>query len=754
MDVDEQEQEQEPEPEQERRSIPAKPTKPTNRTTTKKNAATKKIFSFDDDDGDGDGNNAPSFKINKKRQAAVVNTGIVGAATSVEASEPTLYSPEELLRLQKLSSRTTGSSHDQDVTMVANELDTDEQRSRRYLSNLGEAAPATHIPDAQEIHAIRKKREMMRAAMSGLEGSAPSFVPLSESTVSKRYGESRLVTEDEELEGQESFADYEGNTISFGPDAAKKATARSMQQMTQEFELAQSGAQDDDETRQWELQQMHKAAFSNGQDIVMGSRQLNVPRANAGHLPIPEISVIPQVPDIIAVLDKEISTLTMLADEHKSQLNVSIAEIEASETAARHLDTELAHSSARYEYFQQLSTFVVDLDEFIDAKMTTLEELEQDLLALRLKDSKSSESTRQAHLDSLFETFSGVAGDPHAQDAEPGDAILPERSVEEIHDTHSQLLQDAAEQFRLVSAVKDRFQTWKWKYPKDYDQAYGALSLAGAFDFYVRYEMFGTQPFITPLELESMAWHQELSTFGVTDSHTVNPDEPEAMLLTKIIEKTVIPRIVAQLELMDCFSRDQTQLAIRFFAQLLDYTDRKSPAFKTLIDAAVGRIKHTLDTLAKHVAHSPQFLQVSDRGAAVAAKTEWFNHILQMLENAVAWRRYVEDERLQALVVGLGVDHTLIKALDGSLFFEDDLMLYEKILHMIPKDWIVAAPGPGEFQTPALLKHTERCFIRNVVEASQATRDAAMLKRMLDVCVLMRSFDQASKLSKRIKKSE
>ena len=102
------------------------------------------------------------------------------------------------------------------------------------------------IPDAASIFAARKLREQKRneaadigaGALVGIASKGRDlYISLdgrdgddAENGVGGPKMESRLVSEEQEGEGQESFEDYEGDTITFGSRAVKEAEAKRKEQ--------------------------------------------------------------------------------------------------------------------------------------------------------------------------------------------------------------------------------------------------------------------------------------------------------------------------------------------------------------------------------------------------------------------------------------------------------------------------------------------------------------------------------------------
>ncbi|KAL2918797.1 hypothetical protein HK105_201631 [Polyrhizophydium stewartii] len=703
-----------------------------------KKAAKKAVVSFGDDEEP-----AAEAAAGGRHRKTAVNPGVAQLQRQLdersEAASKQSYTAEvldELKRQQKPASHRPLASENPDA------MDVD--RPAGLAADHGDTA--IHVPTDDEIRAALRLRKERQAAMSALEETAPSFVPLSETSVSRRYGESRLVSEEQEIEGEEAFEDYEGTTIAFGRKSAKQFKEMAQHAIQDRLdELAGSGEPDDDEVRTWELQRIHTSAGADLDAIVAARRPGAArPAPASSALPIPEMTPIPLVPDIAAALDKEIALLASTADEHTAQLNAALAEISSSEDALARMESELKLASERYEYFQQLSTYIADLDEFLDVK---------DLLYWSRKVATKQHQDFRQKLDAMYETFSG------SKNHEPADADAdadltadgkepPNRSVEDIIEANQQLLSDAASQFRKLSAVKERFQAWKQKYPKDYDQAYGALSLAGAFSLHVRHEMFGWNPFTMPTNLEATAWHAGLSTFGIGDDQETSASNPEAALMTKVTEKIVIPLAVSQASIFDPFDSAQAKAGLAFLSQLLDYTERSSPAFKSLVDAIFARFKHAFDESSSH-SPAPQFFKVTARAEAVSAKSQWFACHLDLLSNLLLFSRYIDVERLKALAITTGIDHVLVPALSGSLFFEDDLAHYEAILSTIPPTWLADDTRAG--MAPALLRKLEQALIASVCVPAKTLSDPAIIQRIMDVCVSLKSFDWASRMAKTLK---
>lgn len=68
--------------------------------------------------------------------------------------------------------------------------------------------------------------------------------------------------------------------------------------------------------------------------------------------------------------------------------------------------------------------------------------------------------------------------------------------------------------------------------------------------------------------------------FGIGNSADVDPNDPDTILLKRIAEKVVIPRLKAMVDAYDPFIESQTNALLSAANQCLDYVDANEEAFK------------------------------------------------------------------------------------------------------------------------------------------------------------------------------
>ncbi|RKO91327.1 nineteen complex-related protein 2-domain-containing protein, partial [Blyttiomyces helicus] len=263
------------------------------------------------------------------------------------------------------------------------------------------------IPDASAIHAARKLREARRAA--ALSGEAPTgadFVKLDgkdEESKPARYAESSLVTEDQEADGPEVFEDYEGDRIVFGSRALREVEERHKTEMEGNIIEAQEEEIEDEEVQRWEMEQSRKGRARRDRKGKAGADAEPTPVRKP--IRIPAISPLPTFNDAHARLVATLQNLEIDVSSRTSELAQTRRDLEASVAKSAELEGESKLSSQRYNYFQDLRTFIGDFAAFLDAKVPELQAL-QDQYHSVLRERANAVGARRVELaDDCFAEF-------------------------------------------------------------------------------------------------------------------------------------------------------------------------------------------------------------------------------------------------------------------------------------------------------------------------------------------------------------
>ncbi|TPX40917.1 hypothetical protein SeMB42_g03589 [Synchytrium endobioticum] len=567
------------------------------------------------------------------------------------------------------------------------------------------------IPDAAAIFAARKLREQKRNDAAGVgagklvglgsKSGGGYYISLDakesedaddqETAASSTKMESRLVTEEQDGDGAEPFEDYEGDTITFGAAAVKEAEAKRKQQF--QAELIEAQDDEDDAGRIWEEEQLRRVA-----QIQQRQKTVKEPTAKPAVrelVHIPNVSPLPTMNGVVARINVLLNTLQESHAQHQSQISQAKADLEVSKRAEIALRKDISRASDRYTYFQEFKTYVNDLAEFLDDKFRELESLEAEYHRILLEQSTSVASRRDVLLDDWLSDFSSfVSADAEGMEARKAayaekharrmalqtassnnEASTDDEADEGLHipeqkdiarGMHKLLFADTLDEFCSIPIIKSKFENWKFTFRHEYDQSFGGLSMPGVFELFVRHELLAWEPFNFYLDLEKMNWHEALMGYGMDpDAMEVTEDE-DVKLLSKIVEKVVIPRMIARVELYDPFSSKQTNIALRLVGQMLNYTESDSKPFKSLVTAFEVRIDSVVSGIVEgHDMPSIRLHQPLSESALTSYNT-WFATLSKLYGNAMLWKRYIDTASLQNMTVNKLLNRHLLPILRDS----------------------------------------------------------------------------------------
>ncbi|KAJ3074497.1 hypothetical protein HK102_005779, partial [Quaeritorhiza haematococci] len=515
------------------------------------------------------------------------------------------------------------------------------------------------IPDAAAIHAARKLREQKRAAAMAGEAapsssSSSDFISLNgtETLKPKKY-ESRLVDEDQEIEGEEAFEDQQGDRFAFGGTAAKDADARRKEEFRENLVEAQEEEVEDEEVRKWEAEQMKKGALAQ-QDQWEAEQKRKEKQAKSVRrtAPIPEPTALPTLPSLTSLLSTHLTHLTLSTNESREAMDNLTTSLSISQQKQTSLTQTVKKRAETYDWFQKMRTYVEDFAGFLDAKIPVLERVENVIDEAGSEETKRGCEKRWRVLDDWLEGFTDFRApadsslspqqkhqqrtarqkawenrhqerlrrrsDTQTTPTSNDDEISTDNSdfsdtesslelqsnMESALDTLHTLFADASPDFTHIPRVKSRFAEWRAEHRDEFERAYVGLSLVGIWEVFLRSEMAAWKPFKEPIDLESMTWHRELVTFDLSPPEPSRGGGDEAhadqtTVLTKLVEKCVVPRVkkIVAGEGFDPFSKRGTDRAIGVLREVGGYVDVRGAAFKGLITAFELRLDQVVTTL-------------------------------------------------------------------------------------------------------------------------------------------------------------
>ncbi|CAG8441783.1 1445_t:CDS:10 [Ambispora gerdemannii] len=393
--------------------------------------------------------------------------------------------------------------------------------TKEILSEL-RANFSSKIPDANAIHAAKKKREMLRQRGATVE-AAPEYISLSEETdvvpsSSKKNPESRLVREEDEIgDTDEELEQYVDEKVALSKKAKKEERLKKKAGIKQM--IIDAEGEEDEELLQWENEAIKKGAN-------LASRSSTRPIKKPKPLTTASIPINLPIPSFLEVesrLTQELDNLRDLYKNHQMELMQLKRDFHDNVETSENYVSELQRAKKQYTYFQELKTFIEDLVEFLDTKFSILEENEEAFLSClfeatdiiikrRLQEDSDDlaflfgktddtqiyrQQVREIRKRTLVKNMSieeeeGLSTDDELLETEKNEILS---KIGLISEQHTELFNDVREEFKSISLIKSKFEEWKSEYREEYLKAYGGLSLPGVFEFYIRYELLLWDPF-------------------------------------------------------------------------------------------------------------------------------------------------------------------------------------------------------------------------------------------------------------------
>ncbi|CAG8830727.1 34561_t:CDS:2, partial [Racocetra persica] len=186
----------------------------------------------------------------------------------------------------------------------------------------------------------------------------------------------------------------------------------------------------------------------------------------------------------------------------------------------------------------------------------------------------------QRDMEDKVKMEEGLSTDDELGEADGRDMAT---KIDEISYHKTKLFEDVIDDFKSIYLVKSKFDTWKKEFSEDYAKAYGDLSLPGVFEFYVRYEILLWETFKDHSDFGKMEWYQTIS--GFNDMNSSSDISENDKLLTKLVEKVIIPRAIRLVKALNPYSSKETKSAIEFCKSTLKFVDKNSPKFKDFTSA-------------------------------------------------------------------------------------------------------------------------------------------------------------------------
>lgn len=614
------------------------------------------------------------------------------------------------------------------------------------------------IPDAATIYALKKQRQLAR--------ERSDFIPLEDENSDEKARPARPDDDDQ--------SDEEEGRISFTVNTAaiEKQRAREALQQAQEEASGTDGENEDvAELERWEQEQMKKGVSTaplilpeeNSEPHVPAYFTSYPPPEEASREPVPAAAVVPlQVPKdkrnlttesiVKRVADRLASVEESLA-AHERQKMTALADVEAASQNREELEEELPELASRFQFFQEIRSYVNDLIGCLDSKMPIILALEGRTMSLLCQRTERLVQRRHQDVKDQSEEFSlaiknartgpnpaatetkgnnarnwraaeregrrvrrrkareakkTAASLPHYEgmstdDEEPdADVANFNKEREEILDDTRHVFDDVVEEFSNVTALKLKFEHWKLEQPESYDRAYVPLCLVKIVAPFVRLHLVPWNPIENPENLENSPWYEALLFYGNTsDSSPGQPnsgkDDPDLCLIPRVMERVVVPKLSAFAEkVWDPLSSRQTLNLVRVAKKLVeDYPNvgGRSRHVQSFLSKVASRIQKAIDDDV-YIPLYPREVLDNRSGPASAFFQRQFWSCLKLMKNIMTWYGVLAEDPLKELTLCSLLNRYLIFALQNCINQRDTVEKCKMVVSVLPVSWIRGPSTP------------------------------------------------------------
>ncbi|KAF8442882.1 nineteen complex-related protein 2-domain-containing protein, partial [Boletus edulis BED1] len=561
----------------------------------------------------------------------------------------------------------------------------------------------TEIPSQSRILAAKERRERLRVGVADQDQDYISLSVTKRADISQGpHPESRLVREEDEVgEGDDEYAEYTSaqERIALGKKARKAETSKRRDTMK---EMIDEAVDEGEETLEWEREQLRRG----GHDPTMASEPTTVKQIyKAVRIP-PDTDI----PVLGPAIERFQQSLASLSNSHALDTGAitSLAE-QRTELDAREMELRsmIATAESKRGWFAEFKDWVESVATFLDEKFPRLEKLEEEHLSILKERAEMIARRRRADDEDDLSVVFGTIPKPSAELDEadelhrvlpPSNSIVLRRSRrtarmarrthrhagklssdaddrEEGYSTDSSLTQSDAldyqqAQERIIADGKDIlsdvrsvefkdpnhglakwFGEWRERYADSYIGAWGGLGLVGAWEFWVRLEILGWNPFESQESLNHFSWYSSLYRYSRPPlERSENSDEPElgpdGDIVSAMISTAVAPRLCKMLEAgaLDPYSA-------RDVRRMIDLAEQ--------VEASIGMDSNKFQMILKsvHAVFDGAACNAEDRflpfiklnhppfdPEAAPARQRLLSRVIKLLENMLRWRKYAGDK--------------------------------------------------------------------------------------------------------------
>ncbi|XP_040919999.1 GC-rich sequence DNA-binding factor 2 [Toxotes jaculatrix] len=578
------------------------------------------------------------------------------------------------------------------------------------------------IPNAEEIQAARRQRRATRAQKE--------FIPLgrdgqsSAGSTPDHYSrddeEDRADDDDDEPDDHERRIEFAPRLKSIreriaeklgGSDDSLSGTDEEEQELWEETQIGKG-------VKRWPGEQSPSGSESSSYSSSSRRDKQRQKKRSAGpRIPktLPPISV--------SMVKRRISgKLDSLKEVHRArqaELRRMEGDVESAKTSLDAL--EESSSESQLKFYRSMTLYVHNLVECLREKVVEINSLELELHTLlsdqmeallaqrRQKVKEQAESLQQLSYSTDEQNGSSASGTETqraagtAAEAEedfdiPEDTQPSAEEEEQLQKKMAAILlksqavfSDVQDGFSDVKKILSRFEEWRASYSDSYHSAYISLCLPKLLNPIIRHQLLAWNPLKDASgDFENLPWFTAVETFCHGHGHE-ELDHIDRQTLSNAIEKTVLPKITAFVELVwDPMSRQQsvclTDVCHRLKEDYSIFEGEQSKPVKAFIEAVVRRLRSCVDDDVFIPLYPKKLLE--DRSSPQSRfREQQFWTAIKLLGNMGKWDLLLPETVLKEVMLDKLLNRYLMITLCSQTQSNNTVLTCKKIAESLPLSW-------------------------------------------------------------------
>uniref|UniRef100_A0AAQ4QM91 GCF C-terminal domain-containing protein n=1 Tax=Gasterosteus aculeatus aculeatus TaxID=481459 RepID=A0AAQ4QM91_GASAC len=400
---------------------------------------------------------------------------------------------------------------------------------------------------------------------------------------------------------------------------------------------------------------------------------------------------IPTLPSIsISMVKKRITgKLDSLKEVHRArqaELRRMENDVEGAKTSAESL--EESSSEKQLRFYRAMTIYVHNLVECLREKVMEINSLELELHSLLSDQTDVLLAQRRERMKEQADLLQQLSCESHLSVHVSTFAFV---YLYNMSLTRSQaVFSDVQSEFCDVKKILSRFEEWRGSYSESYHSAYISLCLPKLLNPIIRNNLLAWNPLKSDSgDFETLPWFTAVETFCHGHGYE-ELEHTDRETLSNVIEKTVVPKITAYVELVwDPMSRHQSVCLSGVCHRLKEdysiFEGEQSKAVKTFKEAVISRLRSCVDEDVFIPLYPKKFLD--DRLSSQRRfRDQQFWTAIKLLGNIGKWDFLLPESALKELMLDKLLNRYLMITMCSQTLYNNAVNACRKVF-TLPLSW-------------------------------------------------------------------